>query len=355
MCQVAWLPVPTRPPSPTRCCEVMTRWLWAVALGITLCLGATATAAFATTAAVANKGDIGIRLIDVPESAVADPRARLYVIDHLGPGTTISRRVEISNTSGAAVDVLTYAAAATIDDGSFVGADGRTENELSQWTTVSPEARTLAAGSVTTVDVTIAVPADAAPGEYYGVVWAEARSATPSDNGVSVVNRVGIRMYISVGPGGPPAADFTVTSLRASRSADGSPVVAATVVNTGGRALDVGGSLILTDGPGGLTAGPFDATLGVTLAIGSTEDVQVVLDPQVPDGPWTALITLRSGLTEREAVAVIEFPATGSAAPVTVDDDSFWDIWKVLAVVAAVLVVTALIMTWVIRRQRTKA
>lgn len=329
----------------------MTLGRWAVALGITLCLGATATAVSANEGGIG--GGIGIRLVDVPESSAADPRARLYVIDHLAPGTTISRRIEVSNTSDAAVDVLTYAAAATIDDGSFIGSDGRTVNELSQWTTVTPEARRLAAGSVAIVVVTVAVPADAAPGEYYGVVWAEARSAASSDNGIFVVNRVGIRMYISVGPGGPPAADFTVTSLRASRSADGSPEVAATVVNTGGRALDIGGSLTLTDGPGGLTAGPFDATLGVTLAIGSTEDVRVVLDPQVPNGPWTASITLRSGLTERDAVAEIMFPASGSAAPVTVDDGSFWSIVKSAAVVAVVLVVAALIMVWVTRRRRT--
>jgi len=320
-----------------------------VALGITLMLGA---------AADANEGSIGIRLIDVPESAAADPRARLYVIDHLAPGTTISRRVEVSNTSGAAVDVSTYAAAATIDDGSFIGSDGRTVNELSQWTTVSPEGRTLATGSVATFDVTVAVPADAAPGEYYGVVWAEAGSVPPADNGpadsgVFVVNRVGIRMYISVGPGGPPAADFTVTALRASRSDDGSPVVAATVVNTGGRALDIGGSLTLSDGPGGLSAGPFEATLGVTLAIGSTEDVRVVLDPEVPNGPWTASITLRSGLTERDAEAVIEFPTAGSAAPVAVDDGSAWDTLMLLAVAAAVLAVAALIVMWILRRKRT--
>ena len=332
----------------------MTLRLWAVALGITLYLGATATAAGA------DQGSIGIRLIDVPESAAADPRARLYVIDHLAPGTTISRRVEVSNTSDAAVDVSTYAAAATVDGGSFVGSDGRTVNELSQWTTVSPEARTLAAGAVATVAVTVAVPADAAPGEYYGVVWAETGSAPSAGNGLAesgvfVVNRVGIRMYISVGPGGPPAADFAITSLRASRSADGAPQVAATVVNNGGRALDIGGSLTLTDGPGGLTAGPFDATLGVTLAIGSTEDVRVVLDPQVPNGPWTASLTLRSGLTERNAVAVIEFPTAGSAAPVTVDDGSVWNIVALLAVVAAVLVAAALIMMRVTRKRRTKA
>jgi hypothetical protein len=324
---------------------------WAVALGISLCLSVAATAALAA------EGGIGIRLIDIPESSAADPRARLYVVDHLAPGATISRRVEISNTTGTAVDVLTYAAAAKIVNGSFVGSDGRTVNELSQWTTVSPDTGRLAAGAVATVVVTVAVPADAAPGERYGVVWAEVGSGVPSNNGVLVVNRVGIRMYVSVGPGGPPAADFTVTSLRASRLEDGSPMVAATISNVGGRALDVGGSLTLSDGPGGLSAGPFVASLGVTLAIGSTEDLQIALDPAVPNGPWTASMILRSGLVERSAVAVIEFPASGVAAPVDIEDSSYRGpnlaiaIVMTLVTVAIGLILAALLMTQKRRRK----
>ena len=47
-------------------------------------------------------------------------------------------------------------------------------------------------------------------------------------------------------------------------------MVLATVHNTGGRALDMNGTLQLPAGPGGLSAGPFPANLGVTLAIGDT-------------------------------------------------------------------------------------
>jgi hypothetical protein len=259
--------------------------------------------------------------------------------------------VEVSNTTGEEAEVAIYAAAAGIDDGSFIGAEGRTVNELSVWSTVAPQALRLAAGAVATVVVTVAVPFDAAPGEYYGVVWAQTGSLPSSGSGVYVVNRVGIRMYVSVGPGGAPAADFTVTSLRASRSQDGSPVVAATVVNTGGRALDLGGSLTLTDGPGGLNAGPFDATLGVTLAIGSTEEVRIALDPQVPNGPWTATITLQSGLTERSAVAVIQFPTAGSAPPVAAEEVPRRGAGTAL-VTAAVVVIAVLLAGLLIAQQR---
>jgi hypothetical protein len=125
-------------------------------------------------------------------------------------------------------------------------------------------------------------------------VCAEARSAPIDGGGVIQVSRVGIRLYLSVGPGGPPAANFTIDSLKARRSPDGRPLVVAMVHNTGGRALDMNGPLQLLAGPGGLSAGPFPATLGVTLAIGDTEPVTIPLDKQLPAGPWNAQITLHS-------------------------------------------------------------
>ena len=76
------------------------------------------------------------------------------------------------------------------------------------------------------------------------------------------------------------------------------------------------GTLQLSAGPGGLSAGPFSARLGTTLAIGDTEPVTFALDKQIPAGPWNARITLQSGLLERSARATITFPATGAAPPV---------------------------------------
>jgi hypothetical protein len=116
-------------------------------------------------------------------------------------------------------------------------------------------------------------------------------------------------MYVSVGPGGAPAAKFTIDSLSGERSPDGQPMVVATVRNTGGRALDMSGILQLSGGPGGLRAGPFPANLGITLGIGDTERVTVVLDKQLPAGPWNAVLTLRSGLVQDTAHATITFPA----------------------------------------------
>ena len=296
-------------------------------------------------------GGIGLRLVDAPVASSDDPRAHVYIVDHLAPGTIIERRIEVSNTTNAVQDVVLYAAAATIEDGTFLGAEGRTLNDVASWTTVTPAGSTVAAGGTVTALVTLAVPADAAPGEQYGVVWAEVRSEAAAAGGVSQVSRVGLRLYISVGPGGAPASDFSIESFTAARAADGAPFITAAVENTGGRALDMTGTLELSDGPGGLSAGPFPADLGSTLAIGDTRAVRITLDKSLPDGPWIAVITLRSGLTERTAEASLTFPSSGAALAVTPTTPHSGTPWPFMAIVAGL---AALLATsgWALQRRR---
>jgi hypothetical protein len=251
---------------------------------------------------------VGIRLVDAPTSRQNDPRARDYIIDHLAPGTTIERRVEVSNDTTHDVTVQLYAAAADISGGEFRFGEGHAANDLTRWTTLNPASLALSPGSKGQSTVTIAVARDASAGERYGVVWAELPAAVPAGGGISAVNRVGVRIYLSVGPGGEPAVDFEITAMEARRGKDGAPMVSATVRNTGGRAIDLSGELRLAEGPGGLAAGPFPVTLGRTLGLGQSEPVLVALDPAVPAGPWRANMLLRSGTTERTASARITFP-----------------------------------------------
>lgn len=294
---------------------------------------------------------IGVRLVDAPVATQDDPRASVYVIDHLAPGAVIERRIEVSNTTAEAQRLALYAAAATVEDGAFMGADGRTANDLSSWTSVTPGDVDLQAQGTETAVVTITVPSDAAPGEQYGVVWVEARSDAATDGGVVQVGRVGIRLYVSVGPGGPPAADFTIDSLVAGRSPAGEPTISANVHNTGGRALDMTGTLELTDGPGGLSAGPFDATLGSTLGIDDTQSVTIVLDEALPAGPWNARVSLSSGLVERDAEATVTFPDAGSAAPVVTTAPGS-EPWLLLVGLISAVSLTIAALIWRGRRRR---
>ena len=259
-------------------------------------------------AASQTEGSVGIRILDAPQSRADDPRARLYIVDHLAPGTTINRRAEVNNSTNETQHVELYAASATIDDGEFRFGEGRAANELTQWTRVVPSSLDLAPGEKGTLTITIAVPNDARAGERYGVVWAELRAVATPQEGIGAVNRVGLRMYLSVGPGGEPPTDFEVTDIEGRRDSEGRPVVAAIVRNIGGRAVDLNGELDLSNGPGGLSAGPVAAEGGTTIRPGQQGPVLFVLDPALPNGPWDAKVTMRSGRTERDATGTVTFP-----------------------------------------------
>jgi hypothetical protein len=180
----------------------------------------------------------------------------------------------------------------------------------------------------------------------------------PASGGVAVVNRVGLRIYLSVGAGGEPRTDFTIQSLTAERDAQRHPLVKATVKNTGGRALDLTGKLWLTEGPNKLNAGPFDVRVGTTLAIGDTEDVLVPLQDALPAGPWHAKIELTSSTTVRTAEATITFPdAAGGVAPAVpaheVTESSNTLLYVAVGVGALVVLLLVLLVLILLRRRRS--
>jgi hypothetical protein len=306
-----------------------------------------AAGAFAQ-AAPPSLGTIGVRLLEAPVARQNDPRARDYIVDHLSQGTTISRRMEVVNRTTEPQTIQLYAGAAKIADGLFSTLDGHTGNELSTWTSVAPGLLSIPPGQSAQATVTIAVPKDAHDGERYGAVWAERVAST--QQGVNVANRVGIRMYLSVGTGSEPASDFTIETLTAKRLPGGDPAVTAMVHNTGGRALDMSGNLELKDGPGGLHAGPFNAELGTTLGIGQREPVLVKLDRRIPAGPWDAVITLKSGEIAHSAHATITFPASGSGRAVKAN--SLGDKVKILLPLAGILLAILVAFVIALRRRR---
>ncbi|GAA2702740.1 hypothetical protein ACFY2R_24600 [Micromonospora olivasterospora] len=181
---------------------------------------------------------------------------------------------------------------------------GRTENELSSWIRVDRAEVEPAPDEEAVLPVTIAVPERASAGERYAVVWAE--MAGVDGQSVRQVGRAGVRVYLSVGPGGEPPSSFDIGPLGGSRDADGSPVVSAEVRNTGRRALDLAGELWLSDGPGGLSVGPVRAEAS-TLAPGDATTVRVPLDRRLPDGPWAAKLDLASGWTKRSTSGTVTF------------------------------------------------
>lgn len=326
--------------------------LLALLVGVLVPTGA--AAAPISTALLAAEDSIGVRLLDAPSDRRDDPRARLYIVDHVAPGTTVERRVEVSNSTPRPATISVYPGSAAIADGLFTLGEAGTPNELTTWVSADRQTVQLPAGGRSPVTVTIAVPDDAAPGERYGVIWAEVSARAPDAGGVTVVNRVGIRVYLSVGRGGEPPPGMQVEDMTAERSTEGQPVVRVLVRNTGGRALDISGSLSLSRGPGALSAGPFPAELGTTLAPGDAAPVTVVLDRRLPDGPWHARLDVRSGLLKRTAEGTITFPAAVArdADPVPVQAAGRGLVWVGWALGAAILV--ALLLFLLLRRRRRR-
>jgi hypothetical protein len=322
--------------------------------GLRLLIGLTVAGALVAPATVASgqerESGLGIRLAEAPTSSRDDPRAQSAVVDHVEAGTSFTRRLDIRNGTRNPLTPDVYVAAARITDGQFVIEERSDENEITAWATLAPDAIDLAPGQIGTVVLRVEVPGDAADGEYYGAALVAVEGGDP--DGVQLASRVGIRIYLSVGDV-PPPSDFEVERLSASRLADGRPVVTAEVRNTGGRALDMSGDLLLSDGPAGLNAGPFPAELGRTLAIGSSQPVRVVLDPETPAGPWQARLTLRSGRIEKAVTGTITFPDVGEQ-PEDVAFERADERKGPAALVASLLLLLVLLglLWWLWRRRR---
>jgi hypothetical protein len=259
-------------------------------------------------------GSVGIRLVALPGASPTNPLGSSYVVDRLPPGTSLSRSVEIDNHTRSNVDVSVYPASASILGGGLAFAAGHAGNELSSWISVSDHLLRLAPGTEAFDTLMISVPKRASSGERYAVLWAEV-SARPATGGVTLVNRVGVRIYLSVGPGGGPRSGFTVGPLTAARSTSGEPLVVAQVHNSGQGTIEISGNLALTDGPGGLRAGPFATPHGTIITPSDSEAVSVQLDSDLPRGPWRADLSLTSGPLQRSSVATITFPLASAAEP----------------------------------------
>ncbi|XVA01950.1 hypothetical protein ACQ86I_22035 [Prescottella equi] len=294
-------------------------------------------------------GSIGVRLLDAPVALKDDPRALRYIVDNLPPGTTVTRHVMVSNDTGAPAQIDVYAGAARVADGTFaLGEPGET-NALSSWISVDRPTVDLADGEQAEMAVTIAVPQDAPEVEQYAVIWASHKA--PASNGITNESRVGVRVYLSVGPGNGPPADFTISSLTPRRTADGLASVVASVTNTGGRAVDLAGTLNLSGGPGGLSAGPIDSAVA-TIAPGEDGEVVIAVPDSValPAGPWKADVELESGIIKHDTSATLTFPDKGDGESVGASDSTSWPL--IAGIVVAVLAVAGVGGYLVVRKRR---
>jgi hypothetical protein len=274
----------------------------ALLLGMVL----TPTSGLAATARVsAEVSGIGVKLVDAPASSATSPFARTYITGTFAAGAQLTAAVEVSNATTRPQTISIYAAGASMLAGAFSFAAGRAKNELARWTGVSRSRLRLGPGRATIVTVHVRIPANATRAERYSVVWASVNA--PGRMGVRLVNRVGVRMYLSVG--GAAAPRYTISTPRASRTPNGAPRVSAIVTNAGPSTIMVSGWMTLSHGPGGLRVGPFHIKLARPLAPGASRRVAMQLTSQLPRGPWRVEVALTSGSTHHSATTTMTFPS----------------------------------------------
>ncbi|MFI6232233.1 hypothetical protein ACIBD9_01575 [Micromonospora sp. NPDC050784] len=265
-----------------------------------------------------------------------------YIVDHLPPGTTIKRQLLIANRTDQARRIDVYPAAAAVEGSEFKFGEGRATNELTSWITLDKSAVKVDAWGEARVLATITVPSAASRGERYGLIWASATSAPRAGGEVTQIHRVGVRMYLDIGPGGEPVSDFSISELRPARSPEGEPSLTAQVTNTGGRAIDLTGTVTLTEGPADSRAGPFAVGQGVTLAPGGSGQVVARLPAELPNGPWKVEVNLESGMVKRSVTAQIQFPDPGQVGKRGNVISRMASVWTVGAAVAGLLIITGL-------------
>lgn len=301
----------------------------------------------------ADKALVGVRLLEIPANRMDDPRSQAFIVDHVNPGTTFTRRFEVYSTSPKPQHVQLYASAAGIKGGRFTFAPARTSNELSSWITLNRSVADLPARGSIPVQATVAVPEWAAKAERYAVIWAQVSSAGAGQQGnIALVNRVGIRTYLDVGPGGEPPSDFQIGRIVPQRTDDGQPKIVATVSNTGQRAIDLDGELSLSDGPSALSGGPFQINRDTTLAPGDHGDITALLGRDLPDGPWKFHLTLRSGRISHTTTGTLTFPAKPGAWGLPASSD--FPLGLTLALAGSVVLLAGVILLIGFRRFRMR-
>lgn len=127
---------------------------------------------------------IGIRLLEAPADRRNDPRALSYIVDHVKPGTTFSRKIELSNGTPQPVSLALYPDAARITGKGFEPAEGRTSSKLTSWITVTPDSVQVPPQGRATATVRVAVPPGAS--EASATAWSSPRPRLPARPASSV-------------------------------------------------------------------------------------------------------------------------------------------------------------------------
>ncbi|HEX2040054.1 MAG TPA: hypothetical protein VHF47_10030 [Acidimicrobiales bacterium] len=273
-----------------------------------------------------------VRPVDTPQ------RERSYVVRTVAPGIGFDDRLEARNLTDAPLDLVVEPVDAVVTaDGSF--APGTTTTAEGGWLRVTPERLRVPARGSVRVALRVDVPADAAPGDHIAAVVVR-KAETPSGPGVHVVNRVGVRVYLTVTPPAAPTPRraFEFRALRWT----GERTFAADVANVGDLLVEPLGTLTIA-------RGDFATTVEVpvlgTVPPGAVTTLPVRSDGSLERGTYEARLRLQLVQGGEAQEQRVTFTVAGAASTDEEDDGLPW--LPVLVAVAAL----ALVVGFAVRRR----
>ena len=256
----------------------------------------------------------------------ATPEGPRRAFDYsVNPGTQIVDSVVITNSGDTPAEFLIYATDAINEreTGAF-GLLGRDQKptDSGSWITLASDKLTIQPGTQATVPFNLLVPSDATPGDHVaGIVAAVLTQGTQDGAAVTLEQRVGARLYLSV-TGVPDAgveAQGTVSGFAASLNpfAPGTVSVSYDVRNTGNLRLDVR-QRIQVSGPFGIPLGSISPEPVRNLLPRQTVRVSAEVPAIVALALAWSTVTLepgRVGTADTPLAGVTAEPSTASPTP----------------------------------------
>ena len=279
-------------------------------------------------ARAAENGEFSLRPV---RPADASPRDRSYIVKTVDAGSELTDRLEAVNLTDKPLDIDIAAVDATVlADGSF--APGTAATAEGAWFTVTPSRVRVPAKGTMPVQVRIRIPADATPGDHIAAVVAQRAdgATTPSGQGnVVLLQRVGVRAYLTVRGATPARRAFELRDLRWV-GAPAARTFEADIANVGDLLVEPLGSL--TIGRGGLSATTDVPVMG-TVPVGESRTLRLSApgEGDLEPGAYEATLKVRDVNGGAEQERTVSFTVGGAAKGAS--KDSPFPLW--LGVLAA--------------------
>ncbi|MDP9792835.1 hypothetical protein J2S43_001347 [Catenuloplanes nepalensis] len=296
---------------------------------------------------MAEEGDVTWTVRTASNSLGADRSSYSYAIN---PGATVSDAMVVANRGTDALSLTVYAA-----DGFTTGEGGLdlrnrdvAQTGIGVWATAPAASVTVAPGQTVDVPFTVAVPANATPGDYVGGIVTSLTRPDASQQ-VNVERRLGIRIKLRVGGALAPALAVSDLSVSYDGSwnpfAGGTATVSYTIRNTGNTTLSATQAASVAGPFGWWRSDAGDIAAPPELLPGESWPVTV----PVADVPAALLLTGTATLTP---LVVDPSGSRSMLEPVSADATAWAVPWLLLLLI---LVLIALVVLALRLRRRRRA